>query len=71
MGMCCSQPEKTAIIDFNSKLYKPVDYQQRLEEILDFWFRSDDDDHIGGIHSSIAYDREQSLPQKFMMRWFK
>jgi uncharacterized protein (DUF924 family) len=47
---------------------RPVDYQQRLEEILEFWFRGEDEPSISGMST---YDRESSLPSKFMMRWFK
>ena len=39
-----------------------------MEDILDFWFRVDDD---GGITGMLAYDRETSLPKSCMKRWFK
>ena len=46
-----------------------VKYQQRLEDILDFWFRgSDDPDQITVTN---PYDRETTLPRKYMKRWFK
>jgi uncharacterized protein (DUF924 family) len=34
---------------------------------LDFWFRPDNDQLLGPV----AYDRESSLPSRYMMRWFK
>ena len=47
---------------------KPVNYQQRLEYILDFWFRMDDEVGIGAM---LAYDRESSFPSNLKRRWFK
>lgn len=54
-GICCSNPEQDTNIQVNKKLYRPVDYQQRLEEVLEFWFRGDDEPAIAGLNT---YDRE-------------
>ena len=46
-----------------------VAHQQRLEDILDFWFRGSDDPNEIGMAN--MYDRETSLPKQYMVRWFK
>lgn len=77
MGVCCcSNSEKTTLEPNTKRQAKPqpikrkmVKHQQRLEEVLDFWFRdSDDPDKIQVINK---YDRETTLPKKYMKRWFK
>ena len=65
MGNCCSAPGQNVDIGA-AKLFKPVEYQQRLEEIIDFWFRGDNN-----VSEYTAYDRETSLPPRYMIRWFK
>ena len=52
---CCADPGHPTMTDWNSRLYRPVEFQQRLEEILDFWFRDESAD--GGINLNL-YDRE-------------
>jgi len=48
-------------------MFKTVEYQQRMVDIIDFWFRDDNDQSLGPK----PYDRETTLPQKYMIRWFK
>ena len=38
-----------------------------MEEIIDFWFKIDDNEALG----MNTYDRDTSLPQEYMSRWFK
>jgi len=38
-----------------------------MEEIIDFWFKLDIDQPLG----LSSYDRDTSLPNEYMMRWFK
>tara|TARA_B110001450_G_C17462855_1_gene416939 strand:+ start:69 stop:269 length:201 start_codon:yes stop_codon:yes gene_type:complete len=66
MGVCCGS-QKHSEIKFEKKLYKPVDFQQKMEEIIDFWFKIDDNEALG----MNTYDRDTSLPQEYMSRWFK
>ena len=67
-NVCCGPPSDDSkfLADSNRKLYRPVNYQQRIEDILDFWFRGDND-----TNELTNYDRETSLPQAFMLRWFR
>lgn len=67
-GFCCNSTDKDTNINVNRRLYRPVEYQQRLEDILEFWFKGDNEPSIAGLNT---YDRESSLPPKYMLRWFK
>lgn len=58
MGVCCGAAKEHQDIKYEKKLYKPVEYQQRLEEIIDFWFRLENDGTLG----MSTYDRDTSLP---------
>ena len=62
---CCGNPQHEKI-DARDLMFKPVDHQQRMYDILDFWFRPDNDQT-----TVVAYDRESSLPSRYMTRWFK
>lgn len=65
--ICCGASGQHKEIKYESKLYKPVEFQQRLEEIIDFWFKLDNDAPLG----LSTYDRDTTLPNEYMIRWFK
>ena len=76
MGVCCCANSKQTLEpnfrpQFKQKPIKRkmVKHQQRLEEILDFWFRDSDDPQKVQVPNK--YDRESTLPKKYMKRWFK
>jgi hypothetical protein len=58
-AVCCGAPNDESKFNgvLNSKLIRPVNFQERLEEILDFWFRGDND-----TSELNNYDRETTLP---------
>lgn len=58
---CCGNSDSSTNID-----YRPVEYQQRMEEILDYWYRQDDKPGISGQF----YDRESSIPTILSKKWF-
>ena len=71
MGCCGSSPKKqdfSALPETKSVTIQPLNFQQRLENIVDFWFKIDDQQDI---KSSFIYDRETSLPKECLLRWFK
>ena len=40
---CCCGSADNEKVDFGSKICREVDYQQRLDKIIDFWFSCEDD----------------------------
>ena len=77
-NVCCGDPSDSTLE--NKSKFKPVKnnvvikrkmvkYHQRLEDVLDFWFRDSDDPQK--ISVTNTYDRETTLPKKYMKRWFK
>jgi len=44
-------------------------HESRLNKIIDFWFRPGDD--INSTAKGKLYDREETMPREYMMRWFK
>ena len=45
----------------------PVDFQDRLDFVLDFWFQCE----LPDGSTDLSYDRESSLPPRYILRWFK
>ena len=59
MGGCCtaSQENNFDTTKQDSKLYRPVEYQSRIDDILNFWFKIESQSQSGE-----EYDRDTSLP---------